>query len=234
MAYTPITWVNGTTPLSESNMNHIETGISTIDTALGGKVDAEVGKGLSTEDFSTALKTKLDGIAANANDYTHPTNAGNKHIPAGGAAGKVLQYSANGTATWEHRNINYGTAFQIEGTAAAAPVIFLDNPDNTASKERVKILNADTDVFFRVDTCATNGSSPALQLAMNASRCSFGSDAASAKILSWVDAPTVNYDAANKWYCDTKLSAVQSAGVKKDKVNFTVTGTTLDISFSDF
>ena len=32
--------------------------------------------------------------------YTHPTTAGNKHIPAGGAAGQVLKYSAAGTATW--------------------------------------------------------------------------------------------------------------------------------------
>jgi predicted secreted Zn-dependent protease len=32
--------------------------------------------------------------------YTHPTGAGNKHIPSGGASGNFLKYSANGTATW--------------------------------------------------------------------------------------------------------------------------------------
>lgn len=32
--------------------------------------------------------------------YTHPTTAGNKHIPAGGASGNVLKWSANGTAVW--------------------------------------------------------------------------------------------------------------------------------------
>ena len=32
--------------------------------------------------------------------YTHPTTAGNKHIPAGGAAGNILEYSADGTAVW--------------------------------------------------------------------------------------------------------------------------------------
>ena len=32
--------------------------------------------------------------------YTHPTSAGNKHIPTGGAAGQFLKYSASGTATW--------------------------------------------------------------------------------------------------------------------------------------
>ena len=32
--------------------------------------------------------------------YTHPTTAGNKHIPSGGASGQILQYSAAGTAAW--------------------------------------------------------------------------------------------------------------------------------------
>jgi hypothetical protein len=32
--------------------------------------------------------------------YTHPTSAGYKHIPTGGAAGQVLKYSASGTAVW--------------------------------------------------------------------------------------------------------------------------------------
>lgn len=32
--------------------------------------------------------------------YTHPTSAGNKHIPSGGAANQFLKYSAAGTAAW--------------------------------------------------------------------------------------------------------------------------------------
>ena len=32
--------------------------------------------------------------------YTHPTTAGNKHIPSGGSAGQVLKYSSSGTAVW--------------------------------------------------------------------------------------------------------------------------------------
>ena len=45
----------------------------TLKTKLAGKVDAEDGKGLSTNDFTTAEKTKLAGIDENANKYTHPT-----------------------------------------------------------------------------------------------------------------------------------------------------------------
>ena len=32
--------------------------------------------------------------------YTHPTTAGNKHVPSGGASNQVLVYSAAGTAAW--------------------------------------------------------------------------------------------------------------------------------------
>ena len=39
---------------------------------LGNKVDKEIGKGLSTNDFTTAEKNKLAGIAKNANNYTLP------------------------------------------------------------------------------------------------------------------------------------------------------------------
>lgn len=47
-----------------------------------------------------ADKAKLDGIAASANNYVHPTTSGNKHIPAGGAANQFLEWSADGTAVW--------------------------------------------------------------------------------------------------------------------------------------
>ena len=52
--------------------------------------------------MSAADKTKLDGIAKNANNftYTHPTSSGNKHIPSGGSLGNFLKYSTDGTATW--------------------------------------------------------------------------------------------------------------------------------------
>ena len=31
---------------------------------------------------------------------SHPTTAGNKHIPSGGASGQILEYSSSGTAVW--------------------------------------------------------------------------------------------------------------------------------------
>lgn len=45
---------------------------TTVD--LSGYVEKEDGKGLSDENFTAALKDKLDGIAAGANKYVHPTH----------------------------------------------------------------------------------------------------------------------------------------------------------------
>lgn len=50
--------------------------------------------------YTTTDKNKLSGIAASANNYVHPTTAGNKHIPAGGTSGQILRWSADGTAVW--------------------------------------------------------------------------------------------------------------------------------------
>ena len=69
--------------------------------ALALKVDKVNGKQLSTNDYTTSEKNKLQGIAANANNYTHPTTAGNKHLPVGGIVGQVLVNSGDGTGEWK-------------------------------------------------------------------------------------------------------------------------------------
>tara|TARA_R110000823_G_scaffold309594_3_gene433974 strand:+ start:7988 stop:8647 length:660 start_codon:yes stop_codon:yes gene_type:complete len=46
------------------------TKITGLQTALDNKVDKVVGKGLSTEDFTSILKTKLDGLV----NYVHPAS----------------------------------------------------------------------------------------------------------------------------------------------------------------
>lgn len=110
------------------------TAMDALNKAILTKVDKVEGKGLSAEDFTTALKTKLNGISANATKveksttngnvkinsvettvYSHPTSAGNKHIPAGGAAGQSLVYGgSSGTAAW-------GTVPTIVRSGATTP-----------------------------------------------------------------------------------------------------------------
>lgn len=64
-------------------------------------------------------KAKLNGIASNANNYSHPTSSGNKHIPAGGSAGQILRWSADGTATWGADNNTTYSAFKGATSSAA-------------------------------------------------------------------------------------------------------------------
>lgn len=53
---------------------------------------------------------KLAGIAEGANKYVHPTAAGSRHVPSGGASGQILRWGADGTAVWgADSNTTYGS-----------------------------------------------------------------------------------------------------------------------------
>lgn len=100
--------------------------IAKITNMISGKVDKVDGKGLSTNDYTTAEKTKLSGIAEGANKYTHPTTSGNKHIPAGGSSGQILRWSSDGTAMWgADNNTTYndfkGATASASGTHGLVP-----------------------------------------------------------------------------------------------------------------
>ena len=79
--------------LTKDSLSHIWAKLKPM---FEGKVDKVDGKGLSTNDYTTAEKDKLSGLS----NYTHPTTSGNKHIPAGGKSGQVVGWSADGTGTW--------------------------------------------------------------------------------------------------------------------------------------
>ena len=101
---------------------HEQGDIAGLETALAGKVDTESGKGLSTNDYTTAEKQKLAGIAEGANNYVHPSTHPASMITAGTLAGQV---QANATAveslaTAQVRNIRAGTADLTPGESALA------------------------------------------------------------------------------------------------------------------
>ena len=52
--------------------------------------------------------------------YVHPTTAGNKHIPAGGAAGQILRCSADGTAVWGSDN---NTTYSVVGANGSTGLV---------------------------------------------------------------------------------------------------------------
>ncbi len=58
--------------------------------------------------------------------YMHPDKPGYKHIPAGGAAGQVLRWSASGTAVWgDGSKTEYGSmtgaGAETDGAAGLVP-----------------------------------------------------------------------------------------------------------------
>lgn len=67
-------------------------------------VDAKFTDTVTTINGKTGAIAKEDitalGIPAQDTVYTHPSTAGNKHIPTGGATNQILKYSASGTAVW--------------------------------------------------------------------------------------------------------------------------------------
>lgn len=72
--------------------------------------------------------------------YAHPTTAGNKHIPAGGAAGQILRWSADGTAVWgSDNNTTYGV-FKAATASSAGGTGLVPAP---AAGAQGKYLRAD-------------------------------------------------------------------------------------------
>lgn len=97
------------------------------DTHLPGGADAIPAATTSVSGLmSPTDKAKLDGVAAGANNYVHPTTEGNRHIPTGGASGQVLKYGgAGGTASWgtvTAAEAGAQKAITISATAPASPV----------------------------------------------------------------------------------------------------------------
>ena len=100
--------LDGLTPTT-AELNFVDGVTSNIQTQLNGKAATGHAHSAATTSsagfMSAADKTKLNGIATGANNYVHPTSAGNKHIPSGGAAKQLLVYgSSSGTAKWAAMN----------------------------------------------------------------------------------------------------------------------------------
>lgn len=115
--------------LTKNGLSHVWL---TLKSKLNAKVDKEDGKQLSSNDYTTVEKNKLAGLS----NYSHPTSAGNKHIPAGGAAGKILGWASDGTAQWvDDKDTTYGDATQsAHGLMTAADKTKLDGIAAGANK----------------------------------------------------------------------------------------------------
>lgn len=86
-------------PLNDDTDNDQSARIAALEL---GKVDKVEGKELSSNDFTDAYKTKLDGIAAQANKYVLPTATA--EIIGGVKVGANISYS-NGTISLSKANV---------------------------------------------------------------------------------------------------------------------------------
>lgn len=86
-------------PINDDTDNDQSAKIAALES---GKVDKVEGKELSSNDFTDAYKTKLDGIAAQANKYVLPTATA--EIVGGVKVGANISYS-NGTISLSKANV---------------------------------------------------------------------------------------------------------------------------------
>lgn len=86
-------------PINDDTDNDQSAKIAALES---GKVDKVEGKELSSNDFTDAYKTKLDGIAAQANKYVLPTATA--EIIGGVKVGANISYS-NGTISLNKTNV---------------------------------------------------------------------------------------------------------------------------------
>jgi hypothetical protein len=106
-----------TIPVSTTRIRLTGSDASTSDITFTGGGATTITRTSATEFTISSTDTDTDTI------YVHPTTAGNKHIPAGGAAGQILRYSSDGTAVWGADNDTTYVVFtrSANGLTPAAP-----------------------------------------------------------------------------------------------------------------
>ena len=156
--------------------------------------------------MSSTDKAKLDGIASGANNYTHPTSSGNKHIPAGGSSGQILRWASDGTATWGNDNNTTYSAFKGATSSAAGGSGLVPAPaqgDNSS-----KYLKADGTWQTPPNTTYSNATSSTAGLMSSSDKSKLDGIASG----------------ANKTIVDTALSSTSTNPVQNKVINSALAG----------
>lgn len=125
--------------------------------AIAGKVDKVEGKGLSTEDYTTAEKTKLAGIDAGANNYTLP--AATSNALGGIKVGANLAVANDGTLSGDYSAATTSAAglmsstdkAKLDGIAAGATAVTVDSAMSSTSENPVQNKVVYTELAGKVD-----------------------------------------------------------------------------------
>lgn len=121
--------------LSSTSANPVQNKV--VNSALGNKVDKVSGKSLSTNDFTTAYKTKLDGIESGANKYTLPTATAT--TKGGVTIGNTIS-ATNGKIDAKMMTAGSTTGAGMQGIVPAPP-IRVETSNHTESSSMRKYLN---------------------------------------------------------------------------------------------
>lgn len=132
--------------------------------AIAGKVDKVEGKQLSTEDYTTAEKTKLAGIEANANNYTLPTATASALGGVKVGANLAID-SSTGVLSGDYSAASSSAAglmsaadkTKLDGIEAGATAITVDSAISSSSTNPVENQAIYTALAGKVDTEAGKG-----------------------------------------------------------------------------
>ena len=128
--------------LSSTSENPVQNKV--INSALADKVDVVSGKGLSSNDYTDAEKTKLAGIEAGANNYSLP--AATTSALGGVKVGSNLTVDASGVISGNYSNATQSAAGLMSSTDKTA----LDNkPDVYVQSTQPSGLKAG-DIWFQI------------------------------------------------------------------------------------
>lgn len=129
--------------VNQNAFSKVKVGNSTI--SSGAKTDTLTMIAGNNVTLTSNTDGKSVTIASKDTVYAHPTAAGSKHVPAGGASGQVLRWSSDGTAVWGEEDggdkivttAGTGAAYvaSVDGiTALTAGVSFVMIPNVTSTK----------------------------------------------------------------------------------------------------
>ena len=118
------TWVVPTDTDTNTNQLTTFTVSATTDTTAttisqGDDLMFTAGTGITCETTADGTVTITNTVTDTDTVYTHPTTAGNKHIPTGGATDQYLKYDSSGTAVWA--DVSGGA------TGAGGDKVFMEN-----------------------------------------------------------------------------------------------------------
>jgi len=217
--------------------------------------------GLTENNFTNALKSKLDGIASSANNYTHPTGAGNEHLPSAVSqteAGYLNGVTSNiqtqidgklstsgGTIT---SNLTVTGNLTVNGTTTTVATTNMVVSDNLIELNNGASSNAnDSGIVIERGSTGDNAfmgwdesADKFIVGTTTATGSSTGNLTVTASKLT-VATPTASSDAATKGYVDTQVSGTVSSlsdlGVTATAAELNkmdgVTATTTELNYVD-